>query len=86
MIIDAEQETERFADRHAGNLNEIKKHAIASLRSVIEQLPIKKADLKELVDSIGKSVWLQMLLNLKKNDSASKKVRRNLQNLFDLAT
>lgn len=83
-IEDARESSEEYALKHTGSLEEIRRHAVASLKPIIEALPLKKEDVDDLAKLIGKSAWVKMITHTKRKAHISKKIRRNLEELFAL--
>ena len=84
-INEARESSEEYALRHVGSLEEIRKHAVSSLKPIIESLPLEKEDIEGLVKSITKSAWIKMITHTKQKPNISDKLRRSLEELFNLS-
>jgi len=84
-IAEAAKSSEEYAVKHHGNIEDVRKHAIASLHPIIDALPLKREDIDGLAKSISKSAWLKTITHTKKDDSTTVKVRRNLDELLNLS-
>ncbi|XP_057316114.1 uncharacterized protein LOC130657166 [Hydractinia symbiolongicarpus] len=83
-IEDARESSEEYALKHSGSIEEIRRHAVSSLKPIIEALPLKKEDVDDLAKLIGKSAWVKMITHTKRKAHIRKKIRRNLEELFAL--
>ena len=84
-ISEAQESSETYALKHAGSLEEIRKHAVNSLKPIIEALPLEREDIESLVKSITKSAWIKMVTYTKNKPHLSVKLRRSLEELFNLS-